>query len=68
MTLFAIVLWIFLFLVSWPLALLTLLLYPVIWVLMLPLRLLGIAVDVVFETLRTILLFPAKLLRGAFGR
>ncbi len=68
MTLFAIVLWIFLFLLSWPLALLTLLLYPVIWVLMLPLRLLGIAVDVVFETLRTILLFPAKLLRGAFGR
>ena len=68
MTLFAIALWIFLFLVSWPLALLTLLLYPVIWVLMLPLRLLGIAVDVVFEMLRTILLFPAKLLRGALGR
>jgi hypothetical protein len=68
MTLFAIVLWVLLFLISWPIALLVLLLYPVIWVLMLPLRLFGIAVDVVFETLRAILLFPARLLRGAFGR
>lgn len=67
MTLFAIVLWVFLFVVSWPLALLVLLLYPVIWVLMLPLRLFGIAVDVVFETLRTVLLFPVRLLRAAFG-
>jgi len=50
------------------LALLALLLYPVIWVLLLPLRLFGVAVNVVFESLRTVLLFPARLLRSAFGR
>ena len=67
MTLFAIVLWVFLFLISWPIALVVLLLYPIIWVLLLPLRLFGIAANVVFETLRTILLLPARLLRGLTG-
>ena len=60
----AIALWVVLFIISWPIALVVLLIYPIIWLLLLPLRLLGIAVDVVFETLRSILLLPARLLRG----
>jgi len=57
-------LWLILLILCWPLALLVLVLYPVIWLLLLPFRLLGIAVDAVFQTLRAILLLPARLLRG----
>jgi hypothetical protein len=57
-------LWLILLVVCWPLALLALVLYPIVWVVLLPFRLLGIAVDVVFETLRAILLLPARVLRG----
>lgn len=60
-------LWLLLLILCWPLALVALLLYPVVWLLMLPFRLLGIAVDVVFETLRAILLLPARVLRGPGG-
>jgi hypothetical protein len=48
----------------WPLALLALLLYPIVWLLLLPFRLLGLAVEGVFELLRAIILFPARLLSG----
>jgi hypothetical protein len=57
-------LWLILLVVCWPLALLALVLYPIVWILLLPFRLVGIAVDVVFETLRAILLLPARALRG----
>jgi hypothetical protein len=57
-------LWLILLILCWPLALLALVLYPLVWLLLLPLRLVGIAVDVVFETLRAVLLLPARLLRG----
>ncbi len=57
-------LWVFLFLLCWPLALLALIAYPVIWLLLLPFRLIGIAVDAVFELLHRILLLPARLLDG----
>ena len=57
-------LWCILLVLCWPLALLALVLYPIVWIVMLPFRLLGIAVDVVFETLRAILLLPARVLRG----
>jgi hypothetical protein len=57
-------LWIFLFLLCWPLALLALLAYPVVWLLLIPFRLLGLTVDAVFELLRSILLLPARLLGG----
>ena len=56
--------WLLLFLLCWPLALLALVLYPLVWLLLLPFRLLGVAVDGVFELLRAILLLPARLLRG----
>jgi len=47
----------------WPLALLALVLYPFIWLVLLPFRILGIAVDGVLELLRALFLFPARVLR-----
>ncbi len=58
------VLWLILFVICWPLALFALILYPLVWLLLLPFRLLGIAVDGVFELLRAIVLLPARLLGG----
>lgn len=57
-------LWLVLLILCWPLALLALILYPIIWVLLLPFRLFGIAVDAVFDTLGAILHLPARILRG----
>lgn len=56
--------WIFLFIVCWPLALLALVLYPLVWLISLPFRMLGIAVDGVFELLRAIFMLPARILGG----
>ena len=60
----AFILWCLLLVVCWPLALLALVLYPLIWLLLLPFRILGIAVGGVFELLRAILFLPARVLRG----
>jgi hypothetical protein len=51
--------------VSWPLALLALILWPLVWLLVLPFRLLGIAVEGVFALLRSIVMLPARLLGGS---
>ena len=56
--------WVLLLILCWPVALLALVVYPIVWLLLLPFRLLGIAVDVVFQTLHAVLLLPARLLRG----
>lgn len=56
------ILWCLLFVVCWPVALLALVLYPLVWLLLLPFRLLGVAVDGVFELLRAVLFLPARLL------
>ncbi len=56
--------WCVLFVFCWPLALLALLLYPLLWLLLLPFRLIGIAVDGVFELLRAVVMLPARMLRG----
>jgi hypothetical protein len=58
-------LWLILLVICWPLALLALVLYPFVWLLLLPFRLLGLAVDGVFEFLRALLLLPARVLGGA---
>lgn len=55
-------LWLVLLVLCWPIALLALVLFPLIWLLLLPFRLLGIAVEGVFELLRAILLLPARVL------
>jgi hypothetical protein len=60
-----ILLWLILFVICWPLAILALVLYPLIWLLLLPFKLVGIAVEGVFELLRSILLLPSRLLKGA---
>ncbi|WGG53102.1 hypothetical protein [Rugamonas sp. DEMB1] len=62
------VLWLVLLFLCWPLALLALLLYPLLWLVLLPFRLLGIGVDAVFELLRAIVMLPARILRGTPGR
>ena len=61
---FTFLLWLVLLVVCWPLALLALLLYPLVWLLLLPFRLVGIAVEGVFELLKAIILLPARVLRG----
>jgi hypothetical protein len=62
--LFGLAIWALLFVLCWPLALAALVLWPVIWLLTLPLRILGIAFDALFATLRAALLLPARLLGG----
>jgi hypothetical protein len=57
-------LWLILLVLCWPLALLALLLYPIVWLLMLPFRLLGITVNAVFDLLKAIITLPARVLRG----
>lgn len=57
-------LWLILLVLCWPLALLALLLYPLVWLLLLPFRLIGIAVEGVFELLRALILLPSRLLAG----
>ncbi len=58
------ILWILLAIVSLPLALLVLVLYPIVWLLSLPFRLVGISVSAVFDLLQGILRLPGRLLRG----
>jgi hypothetical protein len=57
-------LWLILLVLCWPLALLALLLYPIIWLLLLPFRLLGITVSAVFDLLKAAITLPARVLRG----
>ena len=63
--------WCLLFLLCWPLALLVLVLYPLVWLLSLPFRLIGITLAAVFALLRTLLFLPARLLgfrkRGCYS-
>ncbi len=56
--------WCLLLALSWPLAVAVLVLWPVVWLVSLPLRLVGIALDAVFALLRAILFLPARLLGG----
>jgi hypothetical protein len=57
-------LWCILLFFCWPLALLALVLYPLVWILTLPFRLVGIAVEGVFELLRAVITLPARVLSG----
>ena len=55
-------LWCILFVLSWPVAILALVLYPMVWFVLLPLRIVGITVGAAFALLRVILFLPARLL------
>jgi hypothetical protein len=57
-------LWCILLILCWPLAIAVLLLYPVIWLLLVPFRLVGVAVEGVLALVRALFLLPAKLLGG----
>ena len=59
-------LWCFLFVVCWPLALVALFLYPIVWLLLLPFRLLGIAAHGALAIVKEAMLLPARLLRAPF--
>ena len=54
--------WLILFVLCWPLALLALVLYPLVWLVSLPFRLLGLTLEAVFETFKAILFLPARML------
>lgn len=57
-------LWLILLVVCWPLALLGLILYPLVWLFLLPFRLLGITVTAVLDLFKALIMLPARLLRG----
>ena len=57
-------LWLLLLVLCWPIALLALVLYPIVWLLLLPFRLVGLAVTGVFEFLRALIMLPARALGG----
>ena len=54
--------WLILLVVSWPIALLALVLWPLFWLISLPFRLIGITFDAVFALLKAVLMLPARLL------
>jgi hypothetical protein len=58
------VLWCLLFVLCWPLALAALLLYPIVWLLLLPFRLLGIAVHGALALVTAIIMLPVRVLRA----
>jgi hypothetical protein len=61
-------LWLLLLVFCWPLAILAVLLWPLVWLISLPFRLVGIAVEGVFAFLRSIVMLPARVLGGGAGR
>jgi hypothetical protein len=60
---FTFLLWILLFILCWPLAIIALLLYPIVWLLLLPFRIVGIAVGGVLELVWAIVTLPVRLVR-----
>jgi hypothetical protein len=58
------ILWCILLVLCWPIALAALVLYPLIWLLLLPFRIVGIAVGGVLDLVRAVIMLPARILRG----
>ncbi|MDB5961888.1 MAG: hypothetical protein JWP59_3182 [Massilia sp.] len=65
---FGFLVWLLVLFLCWPLALMALVLYPLVWLILLPFRLIGITVDAVFDLLRAIVMLPARVLRGGQAR
>jgi hypothetical protein len=61
---FTFILWCILFVLCWPLALVALVLYPIVWLLLLPFRVVGVAVGGVLDLVWALLTLPARLLRA----
>ena len=64
----AFLLWLILLLICWPFAVLALLLYPIVWLILLPFRIFGIAADGVLSIMRAIVLLPSRVLQGKPSR
>ena len=60
--------WLLLLFLCWPIALLALVLYPLVWLLLLPFRVVGIGVEAVFVLLRAVVMLPARVLGASPGR
>ena len=61
---FKFLLWLILLVIAWPLALLALILYPIVWLISIPFRLVGISVRGVLDLFKAIITFPARVIRG----
>jgi hypothetical protein len=59
--------WCILLVLCWPVAILAIILYPLVWLCLLPFRLIGVAVEGILEFLRAVILLPARLLNRASG-
>lgn len=57
-------LWLILLVICWPVALLALILYPIVWLLLIPFRLLGITVSAVLDLFKALITLPARVLKG----
>jgi hypothetical protein len=62
------ILWLILFFLYWPLALFALLIYPIIWLLVLPFRVIGLTMEGLFAFLKEIILLPSRILQGSKGQ
>ncbi len=60
----ALALWFILFVICWPIALVMLFLFPLVWLLLLPFRIVGFTLEVVFSLIKAVLLFPFKLVKA----
>ncbi|WP_073572137.1 hypothetical protein [Algoriphagus zhangzhouensis] len=58
-------LWLILLVLCWPIAILAIILYPIVWLLLLPFRLLGFAIDLSFDLIKNILMLPFNILKKA---
>lgn len=63
-TFIALALWFILFIICWPLALIMIFIFPLVWLILLPFRIVGFTVEVVFSLIKGILLFPFKLMKS----
>jgi hypothetical protein len=60
----AVILWCLLFVVCWPLAIAAIFLFPIIWLILLPFRIVGLTIEVLFKFIGAILMFPFKMLKA----
>lgn len=63
-TLLVIILWCILFVLCWPLALVLLFIFPLVWLILLPFRIVGLTLELVFKFIGAILMFPFRIVRG----
>ena len=63
-TFIAIILWFILFALCWPLALIMLFLFPLVWLILLPFKIIGLSLEVIFKLIGAVLLFPFRLFRA----